>query len=96
MLFSFAVVKPLALAFWLHDSAACQPMAVAYGIESSETLVVTEQAVPLAPLAGESENLNHSALLLICFAFERQEEGQRGCQSVARHRIQATYSFVWK
>src|SRR6184192_3042899 len=31
-------------------------MAVAYGIESSETLVLTEHAIPLAPLAGESEN----------------------------------------
>src|SRR5437899_10786130 len=36
-------------------------MAVAYGIESSETLVVTEHAVPLATFAGESKNLSHSA-----------------------------------
>ena len=36
-------------------------MAVAYGIESSETLVLTEHAIPLAPLAGESKNLSHSA-----------------------------------
>ena len=50
-------------------------MAVAYGIESSETLVLTEHAIPLAPLAGESENLIHSTLLLICFVFGRQEEG---------------------
>jgi len=65
-------------------------MAVAYGIESSETLVLTEHAIPLAPLAGESENLIHSTLLLICFVFGRQEEGQRGCQSVVRQRIRAT------
>jgi len=36
-------------------------MAIAQGIEPSETLVVTEHAVPLAPLTGESENLCHSA-----------------------------------
>ena len=70
-------------------------MAVAYGIESSETLALTEHAVPLAPLAGENENLNHSALLLIYFVFGRQEEGQRGCQSVVRERIRATRSFIW-
>jgi hypothetical protein len=95
MLFSFAVVKPLALVFWLRDSAACQPMAVAHGIELSETLVVTEHAVPLAPFAGESENLSHSASFssALCSSDNRKATPmpERG-----HHRTQATDSFVWK
>jgi hypothetical protein len=69
-------------------------MAIAQGIEPSETLVVTEHAVTIAPLAGESENLNHSASFSSALCSRDNRKGNADARAWLRQRVYSN-SFIY-